>query len=109
MEIKYFDIEKKDKKLMFMNFPTILKWDGNKLEIISSKHQEELNGIEFTQDREGEYLVNPNYAIEKITEIDAKEKIRKTNLEYGCWNNYFSTSDNVGSSDLFGSGGEQLA
>lgn len=106
---RYFNVKEKDKKPMFMNFPTILKLTDNNLEIITSKHQEELGKIEFTQDKEGEYSVNSKYSIKTITKEKAEEIIEQRDFEWQCWGDYMSTSDNVASPHLVGPGGNQLA
>lgn len=105
---KYFDVKEKNKKPMFMDFPTILKLTDNNLEIITSKHQEELGKIEFTQDKEGKYFVNSNYSLQEITKEKAEKIIKQRDFEWMCLGDYMSTSENMASSHLVGSGGDQL-
>ena len=112
--VKYFEIKNlKKRRLIIGNNELLVKLDvqsGN-LEVLNHPPSF-LEGIALEKDPQGKYSVNSSaedaqYEIVELSYSQVQASLKAINLEWSCWQNYFSRGDV--SVHLTGPGGERLA
>ena len=105
---KYYLVERVKDCFMIDAFNmNVVKQTGKNLEMLSSKviKPEEI-GVRLN--KEVVSCTDDKYEIKKVDEETAKETLAKMNINYSQWQDYMSTSEEIGSSHLMGPGGDQL-